>query len=137
MKTKLPIRLATLLIAIALAGCATGTHIVTGTIRPKIKPEQVTIYQVAPAKFEIVGIVNSTTPGMRQRNMDDAVNALKEQAAEIGANGILLGGVNPGSESIGVGSGTAFSGSHTVFGSTIATSSSGIQLSGQAIFVEK
>jgi hypothetical protein len=36
-----------------------------------------------------------------------------------------------------VASGTAFSGSHAVFGSTIATSSSGIQLSGQAIFMEK
>lgn len=126
-----------LILAAALAGCATGTHIVTGTTHPKLKPDQVKIYQVAPAKFEIVGIVNSTTPGMRQSNMDDALNVLKEQAAGIGANGILLGGVNPGSESIGVGSGTAFSGGHTVFGSTIATSSSGIQLSGQAIYVDK
>jgi hypothetical protein len=63
--------------AAILTGCATGTHIVTGAAHPKIKPDQVTIYQVAPAKFEIVGIVNSTTPGMRQRNMAAAVNMLK------------------------------------------------------------
>ena len=126
-----------LTLAAALTGCATGTHIVTGSAHPKIKPDQVTIYQVAPAKFEIIGIVNSTTPGMRPHNMDDAVNVLKEQAAEIGANGVLLGGVNAGSESVGVGSGTAFGGGHTFFGSSIAASSSGIQLSGQAILVQK
>ena len=123
--------------ALCLSGCATGTHIITGASHPKIKSNQVTIYQFAPAKFEIIGIVNSTTPGMRQSNMDEAVNVLKEQAAEIGANGILLGGVSPGSESVGVGMGTAFSGSHAAFGSTVATSSTGIQLSGQAIFVSQ
>lgn len=118
-----------------LSGCATGTHIVTGATHPKIKPEQVVLYQVPPAKFEIVGIVNSASPGRWQRHMDDAVKALKKQAANIGANGILLGGVNPGSESVGVGSGVAFGGSHTAFGSAVVTSTSGIQLSGQAIYV--
>jgi len=126
----------TLLALVALLnGCATGTHILTGTQRPQIKPQQVTLYQVPPAKFEVVGVVNAQSPGKFQRNMDDAVNQLKEQAAEMGANGILLGGVNPGSESVGVASGNAFGGGHAIFGSTVVVSSSGIQLSGQAIYV--
>ncbi len=118
-----------------LAGCATGTHIITGAQRPALKPDQVKLYQVAPDKFEVVGIVNSRSPGMRQHNMDDAVNVLKEEAAKIGANGILLGGINPGSESVGVASGSGFGGGHAAFGSAIAVGATGIQLSGEAIHV--
>lgn len=121
--------------ALCFCGCATGTHIVTGIPRQSLKPSQVIIYQVPPAKFEVVGIVNATSPGKFQHNMDDAVNELKKQAAEIGANGIILGNVMPGSESVGVASGNAFGGGHAFFGSSVAVSSSGIQLSGQAVFV--
>lgn len=120
-----------------LTGCATGTHIVTGAKRPAIKPEQVVIYQVPPAKFEIVGIVNATTPGKRQRNMDDAVDELKRQAAQIGANGIILGGVNPGGESAGVSTGYGFGGGTSFSATGVGVSATGIQLSGQAIFVSQ
>ncbi len=68
--------------------------------------------------------------------MDDAVNVLKEQAAKIGANGVIIGTVNPGSESIGFGSGSGFNNSGaSFFGSGVSSSSSGIQLSGTAIYV--
>lgn len=120
---------------LGLTGCATGTHIITGAKRPALKPEQVTLYQIAPEKFEIIGIVNASTPGKRQSSMDDAVNTLKAEAAKIGANGVLLGSVNPGSEAIGASSGSAFGGGHSAFGSAFAVSSSGIQLTGQAIYV--
>lgn len=116
-------------------GCATGTHIITGIKHTPLKPEQVTLYQVPPPKFEIVGIVNAQSPGRYQRNMDDAVRELKIQAAKIGANGIVLSFASPGGESVGAGFGSGFGG-HTAFsGSTIAISSSGIQLSGEAIYV--
>jgi hypothetical protein len=122
--------------AFLMIGCASGTHIITGETHPALKPSDVRLYQVPPPKFEIVGIVNSRTPGRHQHNMDDAVDELKNQAAEIGANGIIIGAVNPGSESVGFSSGTGFgSGGSTFFGSGISSSSSGIQLSGQAIFV--
>lgn len=120
---------------VALSGCATGTHIVTGTERPAIKSEQVVLYQVPPTKFEIVGIVNAQSPRGYQRDMDAAVQELKIQAAKIGANGVLLGGVNPGGESVGAGFGSGF-GSHGAFsGSAIGVSVNGIQLSGEAIYV--
>jgi hypothetical protein len=116
-------------------GCATGTHIVTGTQHPKIKTEQVVLYQVPPPNFEIIGIVNAQSPGHSQRNMDGAVIELKEQAAEIGANGVLLGGMNPGGQSVGVGAGSAFGGGNTFTGTSVGLSESGVSLSGQAIFV--
>jgi hypothetical protein len=127
----------TLICAASLTGCATGTHIVTGQTRTRIKPEQVTLYyQNQPSKFEIIGIVNARSPGKGQHNMDDAVNVLKEQAAKIGANGVIIGTVNPGSESIGFGSGSGFNNSGaSFFGSGVSSSSSGIQLSGTAIYV--
>lgn len=122
--------------ALLIIGCASGTHIITGETHPGIKPSDVRLYQVPPPKFEIVGIVNSRTPGRLQRDMDTAVNELKNQAAAIGANGIILGEVNPGSVSVGFGSGSGFgSGGSTFFGSGVSSSSRGIQLSGQAIFV--
>lgn len=122
--------------ALLMAGCTTGTHIVMGNKRQPIKPEDVTIYQSAPAHFEAVGIVNSTTPGRFQFNMDSAVQELKVQAAKIGANGIIIGAVNPGSSSVGFGSGSGFSsGGASFYGSGVSSSSSGIQLSGTAIYV--
>ena len=120
--------------AILAGGCATGTHIITGVKRPAIKPEQVVIYQVPPAKFEIVGIVNAQSPGNRQRNMDSAVEELKQQAAKIGANGVLLGGMNPGSQSVGVSTGSGFSGGTTFTGTSVGLSETGVSLSGQAIY---
>jgi hypothetical protein len=121
--------LAVLALALLLMpGCATGTHIVTGKQRAPITPDQVTLYQEAPANFEIIGIVNATSEGHNQAHMDAAVKALKEQAAKIGANGVFLGPANGGATagSVGVSSrGTVFAG----------ISGQPIQLSGQAIYV--
>ena len=69
--------------------------------------------------------------------MDNAVEELKEQAAEIGANGIILGGVNPGSQSVGVGTGYGVGGGTTFTGTSVGLSETGIQLSGQAIYVNQ
>ena len=40
---------------LTLAGCASGSAIVTGTTRPPVAPEQVTIYLDPPADFEVIG----------------------------------------------------------------------------------
>lgn len=113
---------------VVLIGCATGTHIVTGNQRPPIPVEQVKLYQEPPATFEIIGIVNATSPGHNQTHMDAAVNAMKEQAAKIGANGIIIGPGNGGSTSASVG----VSSHGSVFVGAIGEL---IQLSGQAIYV--
>lgn len=123
-----------------LAGCDTGTHILTGKTRPPLKPEDVILYQVPPDKFEYVGIVNSHSSGKKQRNMDAAVRSLKIHAAKIGANGILIGDVEPGREVKGTGFGSAagFVNSGTAYGvgSSFSATSSGIYLSGRAIYLQ-
>ena len=123
------------LVVLVLAGCSTGTHIVTGAYHLKIKPDQVVLYQVPPAKFEIVGIVNAATSGRSQRFMDYAIKELKTQAAAIGANGVFLGVVSPGSETVGEAGGSAFGGGQSFGLSSAVLSMTGIQLSGQAILV--
>src|ERR1700728_3745697 len=97
-------------VATLVCGCATGTHIITGIKRPPIKPEQVTIYPSPPPKFETIGIINAQSPGRFQADMDSAVMVLKQQAAQIGANGIIIGSVRGGSSSVGFGSASGFAG---------------------------
>lgn len=76
-----------------LAGCvATGSHIITGTVRPAISPEAVKIYADAPANFEKIGFITAVcADGNLQRGSDKRVSELKRQAGLLGANGVLLG----------------------------------------------
>lgn len=88
-------RLATLLVILAfliLGGCASGSAIVTGAVRAPIKPEQVIIYLEPPAEFETIGLVNASSDAgwTEQGSVDYAIHELKEQAAKLGANGVLL-----------------------------------------------
>ena len=79
-------------VVLLLGGCASGSAIVTGTVRPPIRPEQVSIYLEPPAEFEVVGLVNASSDAgwTEQGSMDYAIGELKEQAAKLGANGVLL-----------------------------------------------
>lgn len=87
---------------LVLAGCASGSAIITGTIRPAISPAEVKIYLEPPQKYETIGIVeaSSEVEFSAQAAQDRAVNELKNQAAKIGANGILL--TNAGTQTGGV-----------------------------------
>jgi hypothetical protein len=75
-----------------IAGCATGSAIVTGTRRPPISAERVTLYLQEPAEFEIIGLVSASSSygWSEQASVDNAVKELKDQAAKLGANGLLL-----------------------------------------------
>jgi len=89
-------RLAPLLVVLlllTLGGCASGSAIVTGTVRAPITPQQVTIYLEPPAEFEVIGLVNASSDAgwTEQGSVDYAIQELKEQAAKLGANGVLLG----------------------------------------------
>lgn len=81
---------------LAISGCATDSVVVTGRVRPPISPAEVKIYSQPPAMFEEVAILNAsksvafTTGG--QKTIDKVIAGLKEQAAKVGANGILLEG---------------------------------------------
>jgi hypothetical protein len=85
-------RTAFLLATVVLSGCATGSHIITGTARPPISASGVALYSAPPERYEIVGTVNAYyANGGGQGATDACVSELKKQAAKIGANGILLG----------------------------------------------
>jgi len=77
---------------LALAACASGSAIVTGTKRPPIAVELVKLYLEPPSEFEAVGLVSaSSDAGMsEQASVDYATAELKKQAAKLGANGVLL-----------------------------------------------
>ncbi len=80
------------LLTLILGGCASGSAIVTGVTRTPIAPEQVTVYLEPPTDFEVIGLVNASSDAgwTEQGSMDYAIGELKQQAAKLGANGILL-----------------------------------------------
>jgi hypothetical protein len=82
-----------------LFSCATGSSIVTGTVRPAISPDEVTIYLDPPLQYETIGIVEASSKIelSTQAARDRSINELKAQAARIGANGVHL--ISVGSES--------------------------------------
>jgi hypothetical protein len=97
--------------AIGLAACASDSIVVTGTARPPIAPSDVRIYSRPPAAFEEVAILNTsknsafTTGG--QKTVDKVIAGLKEQAAKLGANGVILEGFSDSQTgSVGAGGGS-------------------------------
>jgi uncharacterized protein YbjQ (UPF0145 family) len=82
--------------ALALAACASDTLVMTGAARPPISPADVRVYSQPPEVFQEIAILDAskssafTTGG--QKTVDKVVQGLKEQAAKLGANGIILEG---------------------------------------------
>ena len=107
-----PQRLPVLILGmLALAGCSTSSHVITGTPRPPISPESVRIYSAPPAKYEQIATISATSQMSAaitsQQNMDVAISRMKEEAAKLGANGVLLMGVSDQQTgSVGTGVGT-------------------------------
>jgi hypothetical protein len=66
-----------------------GTHEAIGPPRPALKPEQVRIMHRPPRQeYQVVGIVTARAPG--QWSFDVASAELKKQAAQLGANWVIL-----------------------------------------------
>ena len=103
-----------------LFGCA-SSHVLIGVARPPISPSQVKLYLRPPAKYEEVAILDASSRGSfaitDQGKMDKAITRLKEEAAKLGANGILLqgtGGQYGGS--VNTGGATATANGNTAYG---------------------
>jgi hypothetical protein len=109
-----------------------------GTARTATDPSQVKLYTKAPAKYDEIAIVSADSRNdfaSKQGLSDAAIQRLKEEAAKVGANGILLEGVGDYQ----VGSSGIVSGSNTggpVVTRTVATNTrTGKEARGMAIFV--
>ena len=83
---------ATLLILACISGCTTGSAIVTGQERSPIDPAAVTLYAEPPECYELVGSVEAASGVFffyDKAAEERAFVELKEQAATIGANGVM------------------------------------------------
>jgi hypothetical protein len=125
-----------------LAGCAASSHVLVGTARPPIPADQVRIYLHPPAKYEEVAIIDASSRGSvaftDQQKMDRAIARLKEQAASLGANGVLLEGAgDQQAGAVGTGFGTATATGNSAVGTGVGVSA-GIFIKaakGMAIYV--
>ena len=120
-----------------LASCA-SSHVIVGTTRPPIDPKNVKLYTSPPPKFEEIAIIDASSRGTfafsDQGKMDAVIERLKQEAAALGANGILIQGL--GSQSAGaVGTGVATGTKNTSLGTSFAVPIFMKQGSGMAIFV--
>ena len=91
--------LLSLLILSSLVGCTIvdGSSIVTGIERDPIPVDQVRIYRVAPDNYEEIAIVSASAGHDFKSNsalMDSSIQRLKEEAAKVGSNGVLLSGID-------------------------------------------
>jgi hypothetical protein len=109
------------LLGLLLGGCSTTSHVLVGTARPPISPDSVRVYLQPPPKYETIATIDASSKGSLaltgQQNMDKAIGRLKEEAAKLGANGILLQGVqDQQSGSIGSGVGSSSYGGNSAVG---------------------
>ncbi len=122
-------KIATLIISVfMLISCASGTAIVTGTTRTAINPENVKLYLEPPPAYEVIALVKASSDAgwTAQGSQDYAVQELKNQAAKLGANGVLLGSTGTKTSGLVGGYGT---------GSTYVIPVESEVVSGQAIYV--
>ena len=98
---------------LALLACAPSSHVLVGTARAPISPALVKVYSQLPPHFEEIAVLNASSKSMfnagGQRTTDKVVERMKAEAAQLGANGIVLEGFNEartGSIGTGVGSGS-------------------------------
>jgi hypothetical protein len=71
-----------------------------GTARPATDPAAVRIYSTPPAKYEEIALIQSDNTGTsgftQQGRVNSAMKRLRENAAKLGANGIILKGIEDG-----------------------------------------
>lgn len=103
-----------------LAGCA-SSHVLTGTPRAPIDPSQVRVYYGSPGvPYEEVALLETSSGAFtygEQNKTDSVMRRLREEAASLGANGILFQGTSDayggGGVSIGAGTGRVGGRSYT------------------------
>ncbi len=77
-----------------IGGCTTGSAVVFGQERSPIDPAAVTLYDEPPTDYEEIGIVEAASDVLfliffDKSAIERAFAELKDQAAMIGANGVI------------------------------------------------
>jgi hypothetical protein len=80
--------------AAALAACATSSEELTGKARPPIATAAVRVYTQAPEHFEEIAVLSASRKTVSsaggERAIAKMIEAMRTQAAQLGANGLLL-----------------------------------------------
>ena len=130
-----------LLALLSISSCAIthGTSVVVGGVKEPTNPEEIKLYTTPPIKYEEIAIIyaESAHESMSKQILaNNAMARLKDEAAEVGANGILLesvGDIYVGSS--GIVSVPSAAGSTTIIGALSRHTRPGKKASGMAIFV--
>lgn len=125
-----------------LAACASSGPVMLGAPRPAILPDQVKVYWSAPAAFDPIADLTASaksvfTPGGTPQ-IDKVIARLKEQAARLGANGVILEGFSDAqTASLGTGVGSQSYSRNTAVGVGVGGSFGVFRKTGRAraIFV--
>ncbi len=118
------LKISALLLSIGTLGACATSHVMMGQARPPISPSLVQVYVHPPAaKYEEIAMLDTSSRGgfgfTAQGKTDVVINRLKEEAAKLGANGVLLQGVGDqpgGSISTGFGQASAYGNQATAGG---------------------
>lgn len=127
------------LLVVLLSGCATS-YVLVGNRHTPVSPDQVRVLLQPPANYETIAILQTSDRGKlcftAQCRTNEVMDRLKDQAAKLGANAILLQGLD--SQYVGsVGSsyGTATYGHGYASGSGIGISTAINSETGKAIAI--
>lgn len=121
-----------LLITVAvLTGCASGSALITGQTRPAIEDHTtIAVLTEMPVGAKQIAIVKASSDSgwTQQGSLDYAVDELKQQAAKVGANAVVISGRDTSSQTVGV---------PVYGGGTVVTSSEIEIVQGIAIWIDK
>jgi hypothetical protein len=82
------------LLACTLGACATSSQVLTGAPRLPIEPSAVRVYTQAPQSFEEIAVLRASRKSVSsaggERAIAKMIEAMRTQAAQLGANGLLL-----------------------------------------------
>jgi hypothetical protein len=122
-----------------LTACA-SSHVLIGTQRPPIPPEQVRVYVHPPVRYEEVAIVDASSKESfaftDQQKMNTVIGRLKEEAAGLGANGLLLEGLGDMyAGSVGSGFGSATASGNSAYSSGFGVSAGVFQKTGKGMAI--
>lgn len=130
------------LLGLVLVACAPSSHVLVGTARSPISPAEVKLYLQPPPSFQEIAILNASADSVLgsggQTSVDKVIQRLKEEAAKLGANGIILEGMSDRQTgSLGGGTGSASASGNTAVGVGVGGSLGIFKKTGQgrAIFV--
>jgi len=130
------------IVCVFLGACASSGPVMLGAARPAIAPDQVKVYWSPPPAFDPIADLTASsksvlTPGGTPQ-MDKVIARLKEQAAKLGANGVILEGFSDAqTASLGTGVGSESYSRNTAVGVGVGGSFGVFKKTGRAraIFV--